>query len=34
MIPVIGRDQLALDAQGVGFLASLDGIGSLLGALR
>ena len=33
MIPVIGRDQLALDAQGVGFLASLDGIGSLLGAL-
>ena len=33
MIPVIGRDQLHLDAQGVGLLASLDGIGSLLGAL-
>ena len=33
MIPVIGRDQLQLDAQGVGLLASLDGIGSLLGAL-
>lgn len=33
MIPVIGRDQLQLDAQGVGLLASLDGIGSLMGAL-
>jgi MFS family permease len=33
MIPVIGRDQLHLNAQGVGLLASLDGIGSLLGAL-
>lgn len=33
MVPVIGRDQLHLDAQGVGLLASLDGIGSLLGAL-
>lgn len=33
MIPVIGRDQLHLDAQGVGLLASMDGIGSLLGAL-
>ncbi len=33
MIPVIGRDQLQLDAQGIGLLASLDGIGSLLGAL-
>jgi predicted MFS family arabinose efflux permease len=33
MIPVIGRDQLHLDAQGVGLLASVDGIGSLLGAL-
>ena len=33
MIPVIGRDQLHLDPQGVGLLASLDGIGSLLGAL-
>ena len=33
MVPVIGRDQLHLDAQGVGLLASIDGIGSLLGAL-
>ena len=33
MIPVIGRDQLHLNPQGVGLLASLDGIGSLLGAL-
>jgi MFS family permease len=33
MIPVIGRDQLHLDPQGVGLLASVDGIGSLLGAL-
>jgi len=33
MIPVIGRDQLHLDASGVGLLASLDGIGSLVGAL-
>ena len=33
MIPVIGRDQLHLNAQSVGLLASLDGIGSRLGAL-
>ena len=33
MVPVIGRDQLHLNPQGVGVLASLDGIGSLLGAL-
>jgi MFS family permease len=33
MVPVIGMDQLQLDAQGVGLLASLDGIGSLVGAL-
>ena len=33
MVPVIGIDQLQLDAQGVGLLASLDGIGSLVGAL-
>ena len=33
MVPVIGRDQLHLDAQSVGLLASMDGIGSLLGAL-
>jgi MFS family permease len=28
MIPVIGRDQLHLDPQGVGLLASVDGIGA------
>lgn len=33
MVPVIGREQLQLDPQGVGLLASLDGIGALLGAL-
>lgn len=33
MVPVIGRDQLHLHAEGVGLLASLEGIGSLLGAL-
>jgi hypothetical protein len=33
MVPVIGREQLQLDPQGVGVLASLDGIGSLVGAL-
>lgn len=33
MIPVIGRDQLLLGPQGVGILASMDGIGSFLGAL-
>ena len=33
MVPVIGRAQLHLDPQGVGVLASLDGIGALVGAL-
>jgi MFS family permease len=33
MIPVIGKDQLALGPQGVGILASMDGVGSLLGAV-
>ena len=33
MVPVIGREQLRLDPQGVGVLASLDGVGSLIGAL-
>jgi len=33
MIPVIGQVRLHLDAQGVGLLASIDGVGSLLGAL-
>ena len=33
MIPVIGQVRLHLDAQGVGLLASVDGVGSLLGAL-
>ena len=33
MIPVIGRDQLALGPEGVGILASLDGIGAFAGAV-
>ena len=33
MVPVIGQAQLQLDPQGVGLLASLDGVGALLGAL-
>lgn len=33
MIPVIGQVRLHLDAQGIGLLASVDGVGSLLGAL-
>lgn len=33
MVPVIGHERLRLDAQGVGLLASLDGIGALLGAV-
>lgn len=33
MVPVIGQERLALDPQGVGLLASLDGVGALLGAL-
>jgi predicted MFS family arabinose efflux permease len=33
LIPVIGRDQLLLGPEGVGVLASLDGIGAFAGAL-
>ncbi|MBS0221644.1 MAG: MFS transporter [Proteobacteria bacterium] len=33
MIPVIGRDQLSLGPEGVGILASLDGVGAFFGAL-
>jgi MFS family permease len=33
MIPVIGRDQLDLGPEGVGILASMDGVGAFLGAL-
>jgi predicted MFS family arabinose efflux permease len=33
MVPVLGQVRLQLDAQGVGLLASVDGVGSLLGAL-
>jgi MFS family permease len=33
MIPVIGRDRLLLGPEGVGMLASLDGIGAFLGAM-
>jgi MFS family permease len=33
MVPVIGRDRLGLAPDGVGLLASVDGVGTLLGAL-
>ena len=33
MIPVIGRDRLELNAEGVGLLASIDGLGACVGAL-
>lgn len=33
MIPVIGRDRLGLGPEGVGMLASLDGIGAFAGAV-
>ena len=33
MIPVIGRDQLALGPQGVGLLTSIDGVGAFAGAI-
>ena len=33
MIPVIGQDHLHLSAEGVGFLASTDGLGALTGAI-
>jgi MFS family permease len=33
MIPVIGENQLGLDSEGIGILASMDGIGAFCGAL-
>jgi MFS family permease len=33
MVPVIGLDQLGLDPQGIGILASMDGIGAFAGAV-
>jgi len=33
MIPVIGQDSLRLSAQGIGFLASMDGVGAFCGAV-
>src|SRR4029078_2577118 len=33
MIPVIGRDRLHLGPEGVGLLATMDGIGAFIGAL-
>ena len=33
MVPVIGRDRLGLGPEGVGLLASMDGIGAFVGAL-
>jgi len=33
MIPVIGRDRLHLGPEGVGLLASMDGIGAFMGAI-
>jgi predicted MFS family arabinose efflux permease len=32
MVPVIGEDRLGLAADGIGLLASMDGLGALLGA--
>ncbi len=33
MVPVIGKDNLQLDAVGVGILASMDGVGAFVGAI-
>lgn len=33
LVPVIAKDQFGLGAQGTGALASMDGVGSLIGAL-
>ncbi|PBN41110.1 MFS transporter, partial [Sphingobium sp. D43FB] len=33
MVPVIGQDRLLPGAEGVGFLASMDGVGAFFGAL-
>jgi MFS family permease len=32
MVPVLGQERLALNARDIGLLASMDGVGSLLGA--
>ena len=33
MVPVVGQAQLHLSTQGIGLLASMDGVGALLGAI-
>jgi len=33
MVPVIGQTRLQLSTQGIGLLASMDGVGSLIGAI-
>lgn len=33
MVPVIGQERLQLDPEGVGMLASLDGVGAVLGSV-
>lgn len=33
MVPVIGQSRLHLDTQGIGLLASMDSVGSLIGAI-
>lgn len=33
MVPVIGQERLQLSPQGIGLLASMDGVGSLIGSL-
>jgi MFS family permease len=33
MVPVIGQDRLGLAADGIGLLASMDGVGTLIGAV-
>lgn len=32
LVPVIGKDNLALGAEGVGVLSSMDGVGAMMGA--
>jgi MFS family permease len=33
LVPVIGQDQLRLDADGIGILASMEGVGAVLGTV-
>ena len=33
MVPVIGQDRLLLGPEGIGILASMDGIGAFVGAV-